>query len=197
MFYDHHFLCNSDNEHSFFHKKAISLTSFMKRIKSSGDVYGYSAYFKIGRFIPKSFSITVNPVGGNEERKQIQLRCNYVDREHEQDPPRSICVASVTIATVNYNCGAVHISNLYAGDFPKCGLGWWLYNLVEKFLLKAGYTFVFGNTAGVQNSLVPVFEKHGWEQMNIEYINERSRNTNIWMYKMIGSQKDLVADDSE
>jgi hypothetical protein len=96
--------------------------------------------------------------------------------------------ASITLSTVNYNCGAVQISNLIS-EIGGCGIGKFLLEQVLKFLEEAGYSFVLMNTAGgYQNKLGKAFfeKKFGFIPMkDFCYVNQRSGNVNVWYCKYL------------
>lgn len=105
-------------------------------------------------------------------------------------------LCSVQINTVEYNCGAIHINNLYSDLGYSTGLAWMLLELVEDWCRYAGYTLLFGNTAGYQqNQLVTKFESLGWEQWGPHYVNARSGNKNIWLRKLIAFAEEVIDDD--
>jgi hypothetical protein len=101
----------------------------------------------------------------------------------------TVVLGGINISTVSYNCGAIHISNLVS-YYEGTGIGSYILNEVLRWLRKqAGYSLIFGNTAGDQNEFVPTFwKKNGFSQMMPEnYINLRSENINIWIYKLLDS----------
>lgn len=91
-------------------------------------------------------------------------------------------LANITINEVNYNCGAIHLSNLNS-LYTENKLGTQLLKAVEEWCAYAGYTIIFGNTAAGQNNLVPYFKKLEYQEMMPHYVNARSGNWNIWLYK--------------
>ena len=112
---------------------------------------------------------------------------------HKEDCMRRIylyaddkCIASCTLSTVEYNCSAIMVANLYTENYYNKGLGWFLLDLIEQWAIYAGYTLLIGNTAGrEQNNLIYKFKKKGWIESNIQYVNARTSNKNIWLYKVI------------
>jgi len=107
----------------------------------------------------------------------------------------SLDLASVTIHSIENNCGVVHISN-FNSHFSRSGLGSLFLSKIEDWCRYAGYTMIFGNTAGtLQNSrALPFFLKNGYTPMGKEYVNVRSRNTNIWFQKIINTE---IPEDNE
>jgi len=179
QFYNNQYLVDSTNKYSFFKDKPLTPKDFPTVWKKK--------HRRIACPDEKEFNIKIVKAT-NQDFATVQLW----HTESTWDP-----VASVSLQTIPYNCGAINISNLYCSTFIQTGLGWHLLALVEQFLKEAGYTFIFGNTAGAQNHLIPKFEKIGWKQMAESYINPRSDNTNTWLYKIINDQTNLPQPNDE
>lgn len=101
-------------------------------------------------------------------------------------PVREIVLSSIQIATVNYNCSALHIFNLYSIPTRK-GMATYFMNEILKWAKFAGYTFIFGNTAGTQQNreALPFFQKVGFTLLGSPYRNIRSGQHNHWIQYFI------------
>lgn len=186
MFYEMHTLKSSHELGSWFTNNLPKREDIIKRIRVSKNGYLLNIP-NLEEWIPE---IHIMHRGSLSDNSTVYLRLNYKDN--------TITLCSVTLATVNYNCGAIHISNLYVEDGYNCGFSWDLLNIVERWCKWAGYTMVFGNTAGgYQNQLVPRFEKLGYTKMGVDYINSRSSNRNIWLQKILVDQDTLEEVDDE
>ena len=101
-----------------------------------------------------------------------------------------LVLAGVTISTIDSNCGAVLLSNLYS-DFHGAGFGTFLLDQVLEYLKIAGYSFILMNTAGsTQNALGDhlFVNKYGFTPMAPGiYRNIRSGNINIWYFKYLNN----------
>lgn len=188
MFYEFHTLKSSSEKGSWFPDNLPKLEDIIKRIRKSNNTY-LSSIPNLEEWIPE---IRIIYEGNLSDTANVHLRLNY---GHS-----IITLCQVTLTTVNYNCGAIHLSNLNVNDGYNCGFSWDLLNIVERWCKWAGYTMVFGNTAGeYQNQLVPRFEKLGYTKMGVDYINARSSNRNIWLQKILVDQDTLdeEPDDEE
>lgn len=186
MFYEFHTLNSSSEKGSWFAYNLPKQEDIIKRIRESKSTY-FSSIPNLEEWIPE---IHIIYQGNLSDTANVHLRLNYKGS--------TITLCSVTLTTVNYNCGAIHISNLYTEEGHGCGFSWDLLDLVERWCKWAGYTMVFGNTAGsYQNQLVPRFEKLGYTKMGVDYINSRSRNRNIWLQKILIDQDTLVEEPND
>lgn len=158
-FYEGQTLQNTENKYSFFTKKRLIFPeSILKKIPALGQANTsiQIIYFK------DEHSATVYLHSGN------------------------YYIATCTLSTVEFNCSAIMVANLYTAHYYNKGLGWFLLDLIEQWAVYAGYTLLIGNTAGTeQNMLIPKFKEKGWIESNINYVNARTRNRNIWLYKVI------------
>jgi len=160
-------------------KKAITLAkiflNYSYRKADKDTLKDYYLYFKI------EFS-------NNKREANIVLVFKH---KTKVDHPE-IQISGLKLATVFTNCGALHISNLrnnFQGQPEGTYFCYLLLKEVLKFATKAGYTFIFGNTAGYQNDIaLPFFKRNGFIEL-IKYKNKRSSNLNIWIYKML-TEKD-------
>lgn len=100
----------------------------------------------------------------------------------------TLILATITIQTINANCGSIIISNL-SSEFTGCGFGKALLRETLRYLEEAGYSFLLLNTAGrYQNPIgTKLFQKQfGFHPLkNQVYVNKRSANANIWYFKML------------
>lgn len=180
-FYEGHTLANTGKTRSFFNEKRLAITDEFRQkcIKKNPR---YAEFFG-----DMKLSVTIY-FYADAQKAHIHLTGNTATD--------FIHLAQVTISTVEYNCSAVSVSNLYGDFFYGLGFGWYLYDLVEQWALYAGYTLFIGNTAGIdQNKLIPKFEKRGWIQSNINYVNARTRNKNIWLFKVLQKVEEEDEDD--
>lgn len=107
-------------------------------------------------------------------------------------------LAQCSLSTVEYNCSAIMIANLYCESPNRAGVGWWFLNLIEQWARYANYTLLIGNTAGSnQNNLIPKFKNLGWVESDINYVNSRTQNRNIWLYKVITDTTEQTEDEDE
>lgn len=99
---------------------------------------------------------------------------------------REFILSSIKIATVNYNCSALHIFDLYSIPTRK-GMTTYFMNEILKWAKFAGYTFIFGNTAGSQQNreALPFFKKVGFTELGNPYRNIRSGQDNHWIQYLI------------
>ena len=123
----------------------------------------------------------------------ISLQMVWCDKK--ETTPIKIVLVSINIHSVENNCSTVHINNLNS-YFRRAGLGSLFLSKVEDWCKYVNYTMIFGNTAGItQNTnALPFFFKNGYTPMGKEYINVRSRNTNIWFQKIINTE---ILEDEE
>ncbi len=96
----------------------------------------------------------------------------------------SLCAAN--LATVENNCGALHLSGLSVPN-QRSGIGSLFLRDIMKWCYKVGYTMICCNTAGKQQNdqALPFFKKHGFLQMGKSYVNARSGNINVWLQKFL------------
>lgn len=95
-------------------------------------------------------------------------------------------LGGVELCTVNFNCGVIHLSNLFS-NFRRKGFGTLILKEVIHWAERAGYTLIICNTAGLwQNRAAGKLFKHvGFKAFGRKYKNKRSNNTNVWLaYKM-------------
>lgn len=153
--------------------------------------------FYLDRFIPEKFEFTVVPSSSYDKATVIlNLHMKNKDKSKKESSP-VLKIATICISSVNFNCGAVHLSNLNS-YFTRKGFGDYLLNEVIDWCKKVGYTIVFGNTAGDQNRYaLPFFEKRGFKRMAEPYKNIRSGNTNIWIHKLIKEEATEISEDDE
>lgn len=183
MFYEGHSLQSSSHNRSFFIEERLTLPDEIQQRLTKR--YPKSAQF----FTEMKLFIEVRYYADN------QKACIYLTGKIATE---SIQLAQVTLSTVEYNCSAVAVSNLYTDYFYNCGLGWYLLDLVEQWALYAGYTLFIGNTAGIdQNKLIPEFKKKGWVESNINYVNARTRNKNIWLFKVLQEVEEQNEEDED
>lgn len=188
MFYEFHTFKSSSEEGSWFAYNLPKREDIIKRIQESNNTY-LSNIPNLEEWIPE---IRILYKGSLSNNATVYLRLKYKSN--------IITLCYVTLTTVEHNCGAIHLSNLCVEDGYNCRFSWDLLNIVERWCKWAGYTMVFGNTAGsYQNQLVPRFEKLGYTKMGVDYINSRSRNRNIWLQKILVDQDTLdeEPDDEE
>lgn len=188
MFYEFHTLKSSSEKGSWFAYNLPKQEDIIKRIRES-EKYPPPNIPNLEEWKPE---IRITYKGSLYNNATVYLRLNYGNN--------IITLCHVTLNTVEYNCGAIHLSNLCVEEGYNCGFSWDLLDLVERWCKWAGYTMVFGNTAGsYQNQLVPRFEKLGYTKMGVDYINVRSLNRNIWLQKILVDQDTLdeEPDDEE
>lgn len=188
MFYEFHTLKSSSETGSWFADNLPKREDIIKRIRESKNTY-FSSIPNLEEWIPE---IHIIYQGNLSDSATVYLKLNYKGNK--------ITFCSVTLSVVNHNCGAIHLSNLCVEDGYNCGFSWDLLNIVERWCTWAGYTMVFGNTAGIyQNRLVEQFKKLGYTKMGVDYINSRSGNRNIWLQKILVDQDTLdeEPDDEE
>jgi len=163
-FYEGHTLSSTSDKHSFFTKERLVLPD--KILKKTPELAKAKLTIQVRYYKDECSAI-------------VSL---YAD---------SACLSSCVLSTVEYNCSAVMIANLYCNLYFHKGLGWFLLDLVEQWAEYAGYTLLIGNTAGTdQNRLIPKFKEKGWVESNINYVNTRTRNKNIWLYKVIAEAEE-------
>lgn len=186
MFYEGHRLLGSDSKNSFFreHPKYLAFTSedFFNRLhKVPHKNNNYVEYFKKYGAKEAVPSLVVSMrQDGCSAFIQLKFQVTLHDGSIHNLP-----AANVSITTVNSNCGAIHMSGLTSPELVGLGYAKDLFELVLEYLKYAGYTFLFGNTAGYQNNYVKKLESWGFKRMAEPYINPRSRQENIWLFKFI------------
>jgi len=183
MFYDGHTLQSTDARNSFFNKKQLELSDEYRQLLSKQNS-------KFTDFLKEmDLKVTVNYFADNS-RAIICL--------DGTTPENKSSFAKVTISTVEHNCSAILVSDLYSAYYYSLGLGWFLLDLIEQWAIYAGYTLLLGNTAGSeQNLLIPTFKEKGWIESDIQYINARTNNKNIWLYKVIANAEEAEPTDEE
>lgn len=187
MFYMNHSLVSSKEPNSWFADNPImDDDELIQQLTSVDNDYGN--YIKDGTFTPGKPFIEVIK-NESHEKAYITLRLPFLKGKTLKYTAN---LATVTICTTSYNCGSIHVSNLYQADGYHTHLAWNLLNHVEKWCQWCGYTMLFGNVAGYnQIKLLPKFLSRGWTEMGVRYKNARSRNVNIWLQKIIQDQDSI------
>lgn len=186
MFYMNHSLCDSSSgESSYFSGRVPKLPEILKRLEKSQS--SLARYLQTKVLLPKSLEIKVIK-DTNCSTAAIYLILTTSDN-------LQYYLANCQLSEVKYNCGAIHIANLYSDQSYGSGITWDFYKLVEDWCKYAGYTFIHGNVAGGQLNLIPKFEKLGYKKMGKPYKNTRSGNINVWMYKLIQEGADTDQPD--
>lgn len=193
MFYMNHSLVGSLKPDSWFaHNPLLDKDTIVQRLTSSNNEYG--RYIKEGIYTPGTPFIEVTKTS-DCDKADITLSLPLLKGEKVQ---YTVNLASVTLATTQYNCGSIHVSNLYHSDGYRTKLAWDLLQHVEDWCKWCGYTMLFGNVAGHdQIKLFPKFLARGYTEMGVRYINKRSLNTNIWLQKIIQNQDNLEEEPDE
>lgn len=194
MFYMNHTLINSTDSSSFFAEKVPKMNEIVKRLEKTTSSLGLRLQNKTR--IPKNLEIRVIKNSDcNSAFIALIIHTEVSGAKHEHE----YFLASCTLSEVNYNCGAVHLANLYTGESYGSDIIWDFYKLIEDWCIYANYTFIHGNVAGRQLTLIPKFENLGYKKMGKPYKNVRSGNINVWMYKLIqeGADTDKPSSDED
>lgn len=193
MFYMNHSLVGSLKPDSWFaDNPLLDKDTIVQRLTSSNNEYG--RYIKEGIYTPGTPFIEVTKTSACD-KADITLLLPLLKERMVQFTAN---LASVTLATTQYNCGSIHVSNLYHSDGYHTKLAWDLLQHVEDWCKWCGYTMLFGNVAGHdQIKLLPKFLARGYTEMGVRYINKRSLNTNIWLQKIIQNQDNLKEEQDE
>lgn len=193
MFYMNHSLVSSLKPNSWFtDNPLLDKDTIVQRLLSSNNEYG--GYIKEGIYTPGTPFIEVTKTS-DYDKADIALLLPLLKGEKVQYTAK---LARITLATTYYNCGSIHVSNLYHSDGYYTHLAWDLLQHVEDWCKWCGYTMLFGNVAGNdQIKLLPKFLDRGWTEMGVRYKNQRSRNVNIWLQKIIQNQDNIEEEPDE
>jgi len=192
MFYMNHSLCSSAEKNSWFHKKDFlskdKIIECLKKSKSGPNIDGKTVVLLDPKVVVyKRCDDTVA-----ELILVLPIKHTTSDRIYEHQ------YAHINLAVTQYNCGSVHLSNLYTSDGHGSGLAWEFLKLAEEWCIYAGYTMLFGNVAGsYQCSLIPKFEQAGYTKMGESYKNKRTGNVNVWLQKIIQDQDSIREEGDE
>lgn len=187
-FYASHFLYDPSYKDRYGNKGNIVPPSFeeVKKLIKQVNIPYYDHYFS-----GKNKEITVDNI-----KTEVNLRCEgtqaIVSFCAYKGASKYITLCSVTLSTIDSNCGSILISNLRS-DFRGTRLATTLFEQILKYCELAGYSYLLLNTAGgYQNTFGKHYfqKRYGFNPVGNPYVNKRSRNVNIWYEKhLLGVQK--------
>lgn len=154
----------------------------VKEIQTLLSKTNLAKHYKLDEIIDCEYQVTFTTTG-----YVAANICLVITLKHPAKPQSLILsLCSAHLATVQNNCGALHLANMSAAD-QRCGIGSLFLRDIMKWCHEVGYTMICCNTAGKQQNdrALPFFKKHGFLQMGKSYVNARSGNINVWLQKFL------------